>query len=247
MDGIYGSINEAEPTKRIADDEDLNISDSMGDIVSKGTMTLKGDEEDLLPGSHNLVHDLEERAVELKTLHPNVKHTERQKEERDAKHNHTINLCQRDYTHPCPLGFRHVSVGNGDTKCIPPTSYSGPCIGQELIYREMPEEEKIAWAHGCLANWPCVQCRRRYSDMCPEKWELDGDKTKGFICRATQEYQGPCKEDEYSFLSYNIAMQKQWSRRCYAWWPCDPIKQLGKPPDGDLPITMRATLYRIKS
>nr|BAN64679.1 Plasmodium falciparum CPW-WPC domain containing protein [Babesia bovis] len=121
----------------------------------------------------------------------------------------------------------------------------GPCMGNNLVYRNMPEEDKIAWATRCLANWPCVMCRRRYSDYCPEKWTLDKHDTTGkLMCIPSDEYQGPCTGQTISFLNYNIAMQKQWSQRCHAWWPCDE-PDLSNMPDTTLPISMAATLYRI--
>lgn len=118
-------------------------------------------------------------------------------------------------------------------------------MGQDLVYREMPEEEKVAWAQDCLANWPCVQCKRRYSDLCPEKWELKATDTSQHTCQATEDYEGPCKDEMVSFIRFNIEMQKQWSRRCHAWWPCDSFAKVGQPPDAELPITLGATLYRM--
>lgn len=102
-------------TKRLADDENLDVSQAMGGIVTTGTMNIEADNNDVLPDAHNTVHDLEKRAVELKKLHPigglssvsaemvAVKHTDEQQKGVDAKHEHTLYLCQRDYKQPCPL------------------------------------------------------------------------------------------------------------------------------------------------
>ncbi|GFE54747.1 plasmodium falciparum CPW-WPC domain containing protein, putative [Babesia ovis] len=240
---------ETEPT-RLADDPNLDVSASTADIASKSTLNLDEDNTDILPDAHNLKSDLlpyiEERATEIRQQHPRDTHSEERKKKLDSKHEHTINLCQRDYTKPCPLGFRHVETKDGEHTCIPPPSYTGPCMGNNLVYRNMPEEDKVVWSINCLANWPCVMCRRRYSDFCPEKWELDEHDTSGKLqCIPTKDYQGPCTDESISFLTYNIEMQKQWSKRCQAWWPCDEPDMTTGAPDAALPITMAATLYRI--
>ncbi|CDR95320.1 Plasmodium falciparum CPW-WPC domain containing protein, putative [Babesia bigemina] len=241
-----------DESTRLADDSNLEVGDSMGGMASTATMNLDPDDPNILPDAHNIGHNLvnklEERAVEIADKIAKHRHTEsdKEKKEADAKHDQTLFLCQRDYSQPCPLGFKHVATEDGKHKCIFPASYTGPCLGQELVYRLMPEEEKLSWALDCLANWPCVQCTRRYSDLCPEKWELDTQEiaTKG-LCKAKDEYQGPCKDEKHAFINYNIGMQKQWSHRCQAWWPCDNSSRPGQTPDADMPITMAATAYRM--
>ncbi|ORM40814.1 uncharacterized protein BXIN_2276 [Babesia sp. Xinjiang] len=250
VSGLLEIDRQETETKRLADDPNLEVAQSSANIAAKGTLSLDADNTDILPNAHNLQRELlpyiEERAVDIKKqLHRGTQSEER-KREADAKHEHTIHLCQRDYKQPCPLGFKHIATSDGQHTCLPPQSYTGPCIGQELVYRFMPEEDKISWSINCLANWPCMRCRRRYSDICPEKWELDKHNTAGkLVCKASDEYQGPCKDDKISFIGYNIEMQKQWSQRCQAWWPCDSGTKHTVMPDADLPITLAATLYRI--
>nr|PVC52225.1 hypothetical protein MACL_00000938 [Theileria orientalis] len=127
-----------------------------------------------------------------------------------VEHVATTDNCQRDYSKPCPLQFTHELLEDGSHKCVFPKFYSGPCLGQDLIYKEMGNDEKVQWSKNCMANWPCVFCNRIYSLYCPG----------GFECKALNSYSGPCKEETYNFIDYNIAMQKDWSRMCKSYWPC---------------------------
>ncbi|GIX64300.1 CPW-WPC family protein [Babesia caballi] len=189
LQDVGAMYKKAGRAEHLADDQSLNVSQSMGSVTSTTTMNLDAGDPNILPTAHNLehslLHKLEEKAVEIKREHPTKKHMDEQKKEADAKHEHTIHLCQRDYSQPCPLGFKHIAAEDGGHRCIPPSSYTGPCMGQDLVYRAMPAEEKASWATSCLANWPCVRCRRRYSDLCPEKWELDkrDNTSKGMSAR----------------------------------------------------------------
>ncbi|UKJ89784.2 hypothetical protein MACJ_003038 [Theileria orientalis] len=180
------------PTQ-IGEDPDLEIGDPSSSITDTFVASAKEPEEEFATHSSKA----EEAWDDIQSL-TNVEHVS------------TIDNCQRDYSKPCPLQFSHEVLEDGSHKCIFPKFYSGPCLGQDLIYKEMGNDEKIQWSKNCMADWPCVLCNRNYSMYCPG----------GFECKSLNSYSGPCKEETYNFIDYNIAMQKDWSRTCKSYWPC---------------------------
>ncbi|UKK02779.2 hypothetical protein MACK_002876 [Theileria orientalis] len=196
------------PTQ-IGEDPDLQIGDPSSSITDTFVASAKETEEEFTTHSSKAEEILDELA-EIQP--PNRTEPPRDDIESLTKVEHlsTFDNCQRDYSKPCPLQFGHELLDDGSHKCVFPKFYSGPCRGQDLIYKEMGKDEKIQWSKNCMANWPCVLCNRNYSLYCPG----------GFECKSLNSYSGPCKEETYNFIDYNIAMQKDWSRMCKSYWPC---------------------------
>jgi len=129
-----------------------------------------------------------------------------------------IYSCDRNYSLPCPQGFVMLSGMDGwrEAKCIAPMAYQGPCSGRATSFEGMSVEAKIRWSQMCGAVWPCIECTRNYSNVCPRGWQRTGDD---LTCAPSTRYTGPCRAP-VSFEGYNIKMLEEWSSACGAYLTC---------------------------
>eukprot|EP00375_Theileria_parva_P001521 XP_764193.1 hypothetical protein [Theileria parva strain Muguga] len=197
---------------QIGEDPHLKFGDSTSSITDTAISAYK-EPENPVPIVSEAAEEVLDELSDLKPVNrvePKVSDLELLK---PVDHESTLENCQRDYSKPCPLNFEHNLLNDGSHKCTPQKFYSGPCMGQDLTYKEMGKEEKIQWSKNCIANWPCVMCKRDYSLYCPENFE----------CKSLNSYSGPCMGEAFSFIDYNVPMQKEWSRRCKSYWPCSNI------------------------
>ena len=119
--------------------------------------------------------------------------------------------CDRDYSQQCPLFFSPAGVG----KCAPASDYMGPCASGAQGFDTLSPSAKERWSELCLAPWPCVECRREFSSLCPVGWISDG----GTKCKPTATYFGPCGA-VVNFGGFTRDMMSEWSSICAAYWPC---------------------------
>ncbi|AFZ81346.1 hypothetical protein BEWA_007550 [Theileria equi strain WA] len=156
-------------TSLLADDPALQFGGSVSSIVKDASSSIQ-DISDISKQSDNPAKEL---INELKSIPPpRITRSEVREGSNESKHKSNINLCQRDYTIPCPLGFTHEYIDNKH-HCNPPVGYSGPCLGQDIVYTTMDAVEKRELSKNCLFNWPCINCKRKYSTYCPDEWELE--------------------------------------------------------------------------
>ena len=120
-------------------------------------------------------------------------------------------FCDKDYSQQCPLLFSPAGVG----KCAPTSGYMGPCTGGAQSFDVLSPSAKERWSELCLAPWPCVECRRDFSSLCPSGWVSDG----GTKCKLTVAYSGPCGP-VVDFAGFTRGMMAEWSSVCAAYWPC---------------------------
>lgn len=129
----------------------------------------------------------------------------------DPERHHSFALCERDFGQPCPGQF--VSVGAGE--CAPGSDYRGPCNGDARGLGGLSPAAKERWSGMCLAWWPCTECQRDFSELCPRGWAVGA----GAGCKPTAAYTGPCAAP-VDFTGYSRDMLGQWSSSCGAHWPC---------------------------
>ena len=129
----------------------------------------------------------------------------------DPERHHAFAWCDRDFAQPCPDQFESVAAG----KCAPGSGYEGPCGGDARSFDGLSAVAKGRWSDVCLAWWPCVECQRDYSTLCPVGWVVEG----GARCTPTAAYAGPCGASA-DFSGYTRDMFAQWSSSCGADWPC---------------------------
>ena len=129
----------------------------------------------------------------------------------DPSRHYAFAACEREFEQPCPDHF--VTAGPG--KCAPGPEYDGPCSGDTLSLDGLSPIAKGRWSELCLAWWPCVECQREFSDICPKGWE----RGEGTECKPSAGYLGPCAAPT-DFAGYSKPMLAQWSLACGAHWPC---------------------------
>ena len=129
----------------------------------------------------------------------------------DPALHHARASCDRDFTQQCPLLFSPAGAG----KCAPASGYTGPCASGAQSFEALSPSAKERWSELCFAPWPCVECRRDFSSLCPAGWISD-DGTK---CKPTAIYSGPCGA-VVNFAGFTRGMLAEWSSICGAHWPC---------------------------
>ena len=128
-----------------------------------------------------------------------------------------FDVCDPDYSEPCPASFVNVGSLQGGARqhCAPSDSYVGPCAGEARSFSGLSASAKARWSALCLANWPCVGCSRDFTDPCPAGWSL----TSGSVCGPPASYSGSCG-GSVDFSGFSPAMLARWSSDCGAFWPC---------------------------
>ena len=126
-------------------------------------------------------------------------------------------VCDPDYSQPCPASFVNVGSLQGGARqhCAPGESYVGPCTGEARSFSGLSASAKARWSALCLANWPCATCTRDFADPCPAGWSV----TSGSVCAPPASYSGPCGAS-VDFAGFSPAMLARWSSDCGAFWPC---------------------------
>lgn len=117
--------------------------------------------------------------------------------------------CDRDWRHYCPLHWQYL---NG--RCLRPADYVGPC---NTVEAQLTEEQKQSFASYCGVHWPCRRCTRDWT-QCPAGWTLTDPSVHA--CKASNEYTGPCRNVEQSFLHFSVPQRGLWSQRCKTNRPC---------------------------
>ena len=129
----------------------------------------------------------------------------------DPESHYARSSCDQDYSQQCPLLFSPAGVG----KCAPVSGYIGPCASGAQSFEALSSSAKARWSELCFAPWPCVECRRDFSSLCPSGWVADG----GTKCKPTVAYSGPCGA-VVDFAGFTRGMMMEWSSTCAAYWPC---------------------------
>ena len=129
----------------------------------------------------------------------------------DPELHHSRATCDRDFSQQCPSSFTPA----GASKCTPSSGYMGPCAGVVQSFDGLSPSAKERWSDLCSAFWPCVECTRDFSSLCPSGWIPDG----GTRCKPTATYMGPCTSS-VNFAGFTRAMMMEWSSVCGAHWPC---------------------------
>ena len=129
----------------------------------------------------------------------------------DPDSHHARAACDKDFSQQCPLLFSPAGVGN----CAPTAAYVGPCAGSVQSFDGLSSSAKERWSELCVAHWPCVECRRDFSSLCPGDWVSDG----GTKCKPTASYIGPCIS-AMNFAGFTRGMVAEKSSTCGAYWPC---------------------------
>ena len=132
-------------------------------------------------------------------------------EKRDPARHHAVASCDRDFAQPCPDHFQSTSAGT----CAPGAGYQGPCGGAAQSFGSLSAAAKMRWSELCSAWWPCVECPRDFSAVCPRDWSMQS----GSICKPSAAYAGPCVAP-VDFAGYTRDMLAAWSSDCGAHWPC---------------------------
>jgi len=124
----------------------------------------------------------------------------------------------KDYSDPCPLGWRH----DGRGMCSASSSYSGMCKHQQDFAGHLKEVVELT----CDVCWPCrqdPQCPRDYSQPCPNGYspkEIQLDEfsaAMGMSCVADINVQGQCAL-EANFKDEND--KREFAEQCQVSWPC---------------------------
>ncbi|SCL94456.1 CPW-WPC family protein, putative [Plasmodium berghei] len=119
--------------------------------------------------------------------------------------------CQRDYSQNCAEGWAKL---NNTEECISPLSYKGPC--PRFLKFEKDKKKKIILESHCNIYWPCIkECEKDYFLQCPEKWELESEKT----CHPLGTYEGTCLL-VHDFSNFTNEQKEIWSNKCATTWPC---------------------------
>ncbi|SBS92467.1 conserved Plasmodium protein, unknown function [Plasmodium ovale curtisi] len=125
-------------------------------------------------------------------------------------------ICDQDYSLPCPLNFFRTSSG-----CVPLGSYEGPCNKVQDKLEHMYDNQKESWAEICDSNWPCMPLTcpygTDYDSLCPINWMEVG---KG-MCRSLY-INEKCQED-IQFSSKTIAEKKDFEKVCGIRWRCKSV------------------------
>ena len=137
--------------------------------------------------------------------------TDRERRALDPALHHARAACDKDFSQQCPLLFSPAGAG----KCAPTAAYSGPCSGSVQSFDGLSPSAKERWSELRAAYWPCVECRRDYSSLCPGGWASTG----GTTCKPTASYIGPCAS-AVNFAGFNRGAMAEWSSTCGAYWPC---------------------------
>lgn len=129
--------------------------------------------------------------------------------------------CAPDYSAACPVGWSEASG-----VCEAPADYSGPCIGKKGL-ANVNAIGKTTFATSCAVHWPCRgqrahaslaaldrQCSMDFTDACPEGWA-----SRGSVCIAPSDYQGPCPIAS-PFGEYTDNEKSVVAKACFAPWPC---------------------------
>ncbi|CRH01699.1 CPW-WPC family protein [Plasmodium relictum] len=125
-------------------------------------------------------------------------------------------MCDPDYSLPCPLNFFRTSSG-----CVPLNTYEGPCnkIQDKLMY--LYDNQKESWGDICEANWPCIPLKCPfgvdYNSVCPIQWE---DVGKG-ICRSI--YKNNKCPNDINFSKATIKEKKKLEKECGIRWKCKSV------------------------
>ena len=129
----------------------------------------------------------------------------------DPSAHHARAACDRDFSQQCPSFFSPAGVG----KCAPASGYTGPCAGGVQSFEALSPSAKERWSELCSASWPCIECRRDFSSLCPIGWVSAG----GTTCKPTAAYSGPCGA-VVNFAGFTRGMMSEWSSVCGAHWRC---------------------------
>ena len=129
----------------------------------------------------------------------------------DPDLHHARAFCDKDFSRQCPLLFSPAGVG----KCAPTPEYMGPCTSVSQSFESLSASAKDRWSELCVTSWPCVECRRDFSSLCPGGWVSDG----GTKCKPSATYSGPCGA-VVNFAGFTRNMMSDWSSICGAHWPC---------------------------
>lgn len=160
--GVGTVFTQDNDTSMLADNPNLNFGGSVSSIAKEASASIK----DAFSTSPRQDNPAKELISELQNIPPpEITKSEENDDFNDTKHRNTSNFCQRDYSMPCPLGFNHEYIDKHH--CTPSINYTGPCLGQAIIYTTMDVIEKKELSKNCLFNWPCVECERIYSNYCP--------------------------------------------------------------------------------
>ncbi|SBT80033.1 CPW-WPC family protein, putative [Plasmodium malariae] len=127
-------------------------------------------------------------------------------------------VCDQDYSLPCPLNFFRTSSG-----CVPQNSYEGPCNKvHKLMF--LYDNQKESWADICGANWPCIPLAcpygTDYDSTCPINWI---DIGKG-ICRSI--YINEKCQNDIDFSSTTIVDKKKFEQLCGIRWKCKSVSYI---------------------
>ncbi|VWU50363.1 CPW-WPC family protein [Hepatocystis sp. ex Piliocolobus tephrosceles] len=125
-------------------------------------------------------------------------------------------VCDEDYSLPCPLNFFRTSSG-----CVPLETYKGPCnkVQDKLMY--LSDNQKESWSEICETNWPCMPLTCPYGidydTICPINWV----GTENGVCTSIYE-NNKCKY-EINFLNKTIDEKKKLEKLCGIRWKCKSI------------------------
>lgn len=110
------------------------------------------------------------------------------------------NICDRDYSVPCPLGWKHHPTSN---LCESPVEYSsGP---QFFPFGKIPLNQRPTLEKKMLVDYPCIdrsQCVDRDYTRCPVGW------LSSFNSKCIPPPNHPCKEILYLLVSSRVVNDK---------------------------------------
>lgn len=125
-----------------------------------------------------------------------------------------------DYSVPCPNHWTLTETRG----CVPPSSYSGPCLDPGYPTASYTEQEKERFASACEVSWPCggVPCVEDFSGPCPVFFRLDTDRD---VCvRHPDATWTTCQETPSKSSSWFSDGKRAWATKCHVKWPCKTMK-----------------------